>query len=278
MALNRYQSPAVEVMRTTVTDGVTPLLDLLSRPVDSVAEIMMKADELANLRADNERLRNENRRLLGWQQAARRLEAENEGLRDLTRMTPDPRLSYITVRAVGDAGGAYVRSLLINAGGNQGVRKGQAAVTGDGLVGRVLQAGNRSARVLLITDINSRVPVVVGASRDRAILGGDNTNLPELMYLDPESVVNVGDLVFTSGHGGSLPVGIPVGRIERVGEADVRVQPFVDWGHMEYLRLIDYDMPERLDDVIKGTSQQADKVAGAVTGSATGSAIRKAGL
>ena len=250
MALNRYDAPAVDTLRRAVTDGATPLLDLISRPVDTIADIMTKADELAHLRDENERLRKENRRLLGWQQAAGRLEAENDGLRKLMRLTPDPRWHYITARAVGDTGGAYVRSLLINAGGDQGVLKGQAVVTGDGLAGRVLQVGQRSARVLLITDINSRVPVVVGTARDRAVLGGDNTKLPQLLYLDPEIEVREGDLVVTSGHGGELPAGLPVGKVRWANENEARVEPFGDWAHMEYVRMIDYRLSERLNDVI----------------------------
>ncbi len=249
MVLDRYDSRFTERVRTAVMDGVTPLLDVISRPVDSAAEMMATADELANLRSENERLRIQNERLLQWQQAARKLSAENEALRDLTRLVPAPGIDFITARAVGDPGGAYVRSLLVNAGSNHGVAEGQAAITGEGLAGRVLQVGRRSARVLLITDINSRVPVVVGDRRERAVLGGDNTKLPKLLYLDLEAQVQEGDVILTSGHGGVLPPGIPVGVVTRLSEEAVRVTPFVDWGHAEYLRLVDYGMPTQLGEI-----------------------------
>ena len=161
MVLGRYDSVLIERARVAVMDGVTPFLDLISRPVDSVAELITSVEDLAELRADNAVLREENARLKTWQAAALHLEGENRALRELLELVPDPALRYIAARVVGDPGGAFVRSVLVNAGSDHGVRQGLAAITGSGLAGRVSQVGQHSARILLITDINSRVPVVV---------------------------------------------------------------------------------------------------------------------
>ena len=246
MALGRSDLAVVERVRVALVDGVTPLLDLISRPVDSLGDAITTAEALSDLRSANQALRLENERLLQWQAAARRLEAENQALRDLAQLTPDPRMRHISARTVGDPGGAFVRSVLINGGAEHGVEKNQAAVTGHGLAGRVAEVGQRSARVLLITDINSRIPVLVGQSRDRAVLGGDNSPFPQVLHLGPQVEVAVGDLVVTSGHGGVLPPDLPVGVVHRVTETGPRIRPFVDWSHMEFLRLIDYEMPEIL--------------------------------
>src|SRR3546814_99565 len=162
-------------------------------------------------------------------------------------MVPDPAIDYVTARVVGDPGGAFVRTVLINAGERNGVEKGQAAITGDGLAGRVAEVGQRSARILLLTDINSRVPVEAGTARDRAVLAGDNSNAPELLYLGPTAKLQVGDRVTTSGHGGVFPPGLPIGVVSAVGEKGVRVRPFVDWAHMEVLRIVDYEMTGIID-------------------------------
>jgi rod shape-determining protein MreC len=252
MVLDRYNARLVEQARLAVMDGVTPFLDLMSRPVDTIAKWMESADELIYLRSENARLKLENDRLLQWQQAARRLEAENAALRELLHLAPQPVEAFVTARAVAGPGGAYVRSLLVNAGSDQGVHEGQAAVTGDGLAGRVLHVGRRSARVLLITDINSRIPVVVGDSRDRAVLGGDNTGSPRLLYVDPKVEVRAGARVETSGHGGALPPGIPVGVVSTVAEEEARVTPFVDWGHVDYLRMVSYGRSDQLDEFSSG--------------------------
>jgi len=136
-----------------------------------------------------------------------------------------------------------VHSLLVVAGARDGVAKGQAVITGEGLVGRVVEAGERSARVLLITDINSRIPVVVQRTGDRALLAGDNSPYPRLLYLSPDAVVLVGDQVVTSGHGGVFIPGLPVGRVRAVTDDAVEVEPYVDWDRIEYVRLLDYELP-----------------------------------
>ncbi len=246
MLLGKADTVLVERARTAVTDAVAPLLELVARPVGTLGDMIDSIEAMTDLRAENEALTRENDRLRNWQTVARRLEAENAALRELTKMTPDSGLRFVTARVIGDPGGAFARSVLVNAGARDGVEKGQAAITSVGLAGRVTQVGVRSSRILLLTDINSRIPVLVGAGRDRAILAGDNTNQPKLLYLAPSTEVNPGDHVVTSGHGGVFPPGLPVGVVTQASETAKRVQPFVDWAHMEFLRLAEFELPGTL--------------------------------
>ena len=246
MLLGKADTLLVERIRTAVGDAAAPILEFIARPIDSISGAVEGIGELADLRARNVFLERENERLRHWQAVARRLEAENTALRSLTDMAPDPRLRFVTARVVGDQGGAFARSVLINAGTRDGVAKGQAAITSEGLAGRVVEVGVRSARVLLVTDINSRIPVLVGEGRDRAILAGDNTNQPRLRYLAPGTEIRPGDHVVTSGHGAIFPPGLPIGVVTQASETTMRVQPFVDWAHMEFLRLADYELPGTL--------------------------------
>ena len=132
------------------------------------------------------------------------------------------------------------------------MRKGDAAVTGEGLVGRVAEVGERSARVLLLTDINSRIPVVIERSRDQGILAGDNSDNPRLLYLSHGSQLVPGDRVVTSAAGGAFPPGLPVGIVKSTDTGGAVVELFVDWDHMEYLRLLDY----HLTGVLQGDSAE----------------------
>ena len=243
LLLGKADRVLVERGRATVADTLAPVLDALSRPMETINDTVRDAKELLALRSENRILRRNNERLLRWQGVAHQLEAENRSLRDLVRLVPNPRQRFVTARVIGDQGGAFVRSVLINAGSNTGVSRGQAALTAEGLAGRVAQVGSRSARVLLITDMNSRVPVFVGPARDRAVVAGDNTNQPRLHYLGPRIEVRPGDRIMTSGHGGVLPPGLPIGVVASVGEGGIRVAPFADWARMEFLRVVDYDMP-----------------------------------
>jgi rod shape-determining protein MreC len=247
MLMGKADTVLVERARMALADAITPILGAISQPVDTVRDTVAEVENLAVLRAENAQLKAERQRLAAWQTVARKLEAENEALRQLLHMVPDPDTRYVTARVVGDRGGAFVHSVLVAAGQREGVAKGHAALSGEGLAGRVAEVGRRSARILLLTDLNSRVPVVVAESRYRGVLAGDNSPQPSLFYLPPDAIVEPGQRIVTSGHGGVFPPGLPVGRISTVGENGVRVEPFVDWDRMEFLRLVNYGMPGVLD-------------------------------
>ncbi|GAB4168222.1 MAG: rod shape-determining protein MreC [Thalassobaculales bacterium] len=253
MVIGKADVIVIERARTALADAMTPLLAVLSRPAASVGDAIRTVRELRDLRGENARLREDNERLLQWQQAARRLQAENQALRALAAYVPEPRARFVTARVVAGAGGPFVRSVLVLAGVNDGVAKGQAAMTGAGLAGRVAEAGEQHARILLVTDLNSRIPVVVERTRDRAVAAGENSDIGRLIYLDPAAQVEVGDRVVTSGHGGGLPAGLPVADVVAVEEGGVRIRFLVDWSHLEYLRLVDY----RVDGVVLPPPPQA---------------------
>lgn len=242
MVLGKAETPLIERARMTLTDALVPILDALSRPVATVNEAADHIASLTDLHAENARLREENERLLHWQSVARKLELENRSLRDLLNLVPDEAISFVSARVVADAGGSFVRSVLVLAGARDGVAKGQVAITGDGLVGRVGETGERSARVLLLTDLNSQVPVILESSRERGILAGDNSDRPRLTHLAITAKPQIGDRVMTSGHGGVFPAGLPVGVVVAAGEGGVRVKPFVEFHRLDHVRLIDYGL------------------------------------
>jgi len=240
MLLGKADTVIVERASTAVVDLAVPIMDVMSRPVATVNETVENVREMMALRDENDRLRRENTRLLAWQEAARRLSRQNVALQGLLDFVPDPRAGFIAARVVGDASDAFVRSMLINAGTLNGVAKGQAVVAGKGLVGRIVSAGSRSARLLLISDINSRVPVLIEPSNHRAVLAGDNKDLPRLSFVATNVAIKPGDRIITSGHGGMFPPGLPIGEVVAVGEGGVRVRPFVRLGRLEYVRVVDY--------------------------------------
>jgi rod shape-determining protein MreC len=220
-------------------DLAVPVLAVLGRPVVALRDGLDRIGSLLAAYEENERLREENRGLLGWQAEAARLAVENRALRRMLAVPGDDRpTAAVTAKVVGDSGGAFVRTLLVDAGAAQGVTRGMAATTPEGLAGRVIDVGERSARVLLITDLNSRIPVVVESTGDHALLEGDNTAAPRLRFLPLDPGFAPGDRVLTSGRGGLLPPGLAVGRIDADGGDGLRVRPFLDWTRLDYLALL----------------------------------------
>ena len=240
MLVGKADTVLVEHARVLALDLASPVLEAIARPVAVANRAIADLREFASLREENARLREENARLLAWQTAARRLENENEGLRGLANFREGPEASFITARIVGDSVSAYVRGALLNVGRKGGVAAGQAVVTGEGLAGRIAEVGENSARVLFVTDVNSRLPVLIERTRERAILAGDNSSQLRLTLLQSVAGVQRGDRIITSGHGGSFPVGIPVGEVVETSEGHVRVRPFADFSRLEFVRVVDY--------------------------------------
>jgi rod shape-determining protein MreC len=240
MMLGKAETLLVERVRSGVVDVVAPIMDVLSRPAAKIAEFADDMRHLTELRGENQQLRLQRDRLLRWQTAARKLSTENATLRELLNIVPDSRVQYTTARVISDSGGVFARSVLVNAGARHGVAKGQAVVTGDGLAGRIISVGDGSARALLITDLNSRIPVVVEESRERAIVAGDNSGRPQLTFIGHDSRVELGNRVVTSGHGGAFPPGVPVGVVSAIEGGIIRVQPLVRFERLEFVRIADF--------------------------------------
>lgn len=257
LMLGKVDAVLIEAVRVRVTDAFAPLLDAFSRPAATAARSVEMMIALNDAFEENKRLKEENERLLQWRQAAMRLEAENKSLRDLLNYVPERLVAHATARVVAAPGGSFVRTLVVTAGERDGARKGQAALSGSGMVGRVIDVGDRSSRVLLITDINTRIPVMLETSRLQAVLAGDNSSQPKLLYLPPETPPAVGERVVTSGHGGLFPAGIPVGVVAAVGDRGIRVEPFADLDRLEHVQLVDYGVVIGPGDSDTAPQQQA---------------------
>src|SRR5947208_7769623 len=231
-----------ETLRTGLSDVAAPALDVASRPLGAAGSAIDRVRGFIGVYQVNRRLEEENQRLLQWQQVALKLTAENRQLQGLLKVVPDRAVSYVTARVIANSGGAYVRTVMVNAGTEGGLARGQAAITGDGLVGRLTEVGSRAARVLLITDLNSRIPVRIEGSRTSAVLAGDNSERPRLLYVPAPDGVKIGDRVVTSGEGGVFPPDLPVGVVSATGGSGPRVEPYVELSQLSYVMVVDYGL------------------------------------
>ncbi len=231
-----------ERARMALDDALAPLFSWIAGPVAAAHAAVENAQGLLTLRSDNTRLRDENEQLRRWHAVAMALDAENATLKANLRWLPDVAPSYVTAHVVADAGGVYARAVLLAVGPNTGMAKGQIALDERGLVGRVTELGMRSARVLLLTDINSRIPVVLEASRARAILVGTNGPHPRLMHW-PEGVAPIeGERVVTSAEAQAFPAGLPVG-VVRYGAGNApEVDTAARLDRLDIVRVFDYRM------------------------------------
>jgi rod shape-determining protein MreC len=242
LILGKADPQLMERTRAAIADSVAPLLAGLARPADALTDGLQGIQRWVHVHEENAYLRQENERLRQWQAVALRLESENEALRRLLAFVPDPEARFVSARVIADAGGTFANSLLVFGGATYGIAIGDAAVTGDGLAGRVVSVALHSARILLITDLNSRVPVSMTTSGTRAILAGDNSPHPRLIHMTSDSPVVPGERIVTSGDAGAFPAGLPVGVVTSVEGGVIRVKPYVERSRLDIVRIVDFGL------------------------------------
>jgi rod shape-determining protein MreC len=250
MLLGKADTLLAERARTSLADGMAPIYAVLAAPLGRIHATVSETVNLWDTREENARLRAENEKLRRWQSIALALDTENQRLKASLQWIPDPDASFVTARVVADAGGAYAKAVLLSVGPNHGIRKGEIAVDERGLIGRITEVGSRTARVLLLTDLNSRIPVILETSRAHAILVGTNGTRPRLQYW-PEGVVpKEGERIVTSAEANAFPANLPIGTVHYTSSGAADVEPAALLQNLEVVRIFDYGLtgviaPER---------------------------------
>lgn len=260
----RSNSGRMEQLGAFISDLASPVLDVASRPAQMMRNSITGIDQFLNALSENRQLRTEVERLSAWKAAALRLQAENAGFRALLNVHDVPPAPYVSARVIGDVGSPFVHTVLVNAGVKQGLRKDMPVVGPDGLIGRLVSAGNQVSRILLLSDINSRVPVRLESSGYQGVLTGDNQNLPALSYLPASSPLKTGERLVTSGFGGVFPPGIPVGAIASIEPGNgshpvVRIRMFSDESRLEFVRILLLSRPDDLNGPTGGSPENTGK-------------------
>ena len=226
-------------LRGATTDFFAPVLSVFTAPVQDAVATVESVTGLADMKTEIASLKSENAKLRRWYQQAMILEAENKELQKLLNVKTAPSLHYVTARVIADSGNAYLKSLVVMAGSRDGIEKGQAVLGAEGLVGRVVETGRKTARILLLTDVNSRVPVVIEGPNTRAILAGNNEGKPELVHLPRDAELKAGMRILTSGHGGVLPYGLPVGEVVETAGGGFAVKINETADNLTHVRVLD---------------------------------------
>ena len=242
LLLAKADTLLAERARMALADSLAPIYAALAEPLTGLRNTVADATGLWDIRADNARLREENERLRRWQSIALALDAENQRLKANLHWIPDPAPSFVTARVVADAGGVYAKAVLPSVGPNHGIRKGEIALDERGLVGRVTEVGARTARVLLITDLNSRIPVMLERSRAHAILIGTNGPRPRLVYWPEGAMPQEGERVITSTEARAFTANLPIGIVHYTSANVPEVVPAAMLDRLEIVRIFDYGL------------------------------------
>ena len=228
----------------SILSGLTvPVTDVIAIPFGAVNSVMEGMVSVAKIREENQQLRNDVENLKQWRRRAEVLHSENRQLRSVSGVIIPEGTKPVSARVVAVNADSFAHSVMVNVGHGAGIRKGNAAMTTDGLVGIVVDTGPKHAQVLLITDINAMIPVLLSTSSWPAVTVGSNGRHLNLRFLPSEASVEIDELVQTSGHGGVLPHGIPVGRVEALQGGEVTVSPIADLQRLGFVTILTVEDP-----------------------------------
>lgn len=244
----RVDSPRVERFRVMLIDRFLPSSEWIMAPLTRTVNVIQDFQSYQSLYDQNQQLRRELQQMKSWKEAALQLEQENARLLDLNKLQLDAQLTWISGIVRADSGSPFRQSVLLNVGGQDGIQNGWAAMDGLGLVGRIAGMGEKTSRVILLTDPYSQIPAVIQPSRENALVVGDNTSDPLVDFIDNADLVRAGDRIVTSGNGGVLPPGLLIGQLVVDPNGRLRARLSADYERLEYLRVLrDYSVIEITD-------------------------------
>lgn len=254
-AVTLLMSDRRETLEATAYSPVRKVADTVQKPVNSVlsAPVRWVDSGVSGVRGYFFAV-SENRRLRKKLEQMNDLKAQLALEKDLNSryvavlgLRVDPPVEMVSGRMISDSRGPFANSRLIDVGSDAGVKVGNPVMSENGLVGRIVGVSPKVSRVLLLTDVASRTPVMIDRTNARAILTGDGGGNPKLAYLRGQT--QVGDVLVTSGDGGLFPRGLPVGVAVQGLDKSWRAKLSSDRGAIDFVRVLKFQDFAQLADL-----------------------------
>ena len=242
----RIDNPRIEKMRMAIIDVVAPNFAWVAIPVTGTVNLVRSAQSYNSIYRQNQELRREIQQMKAWKEAALSFEQENARLLNLNKVKLDPKFTHITGVVLADSGSPFRQTVLLNVGARDGIIDGWAAMDGIGLVGRISGVGDRTARVIMLSDNSSRIPVTIEPTGQYALMVGDNSSRPPIDFVENLEAVRPGDRVVSSGDGGVFPAGLLIGQVVQSSSGRLRVRLAADIQRLEFLRIIRHEPREKI--------------------------------
>jgi rod shape-determining protein MreC len=213
--LDTFNTKPLSFFRSFVKDTIYRGSYVVSYPFKTIGNLAYYSQEHINLYKNYTELKLENDKLKKNLSKGIFLELENTQLRKLIDEQVSSESNFVSARVMLDKQSPYLNSFIINAGSNKNIKNGKAVLDGKNFIGRIVDVNFFSSRILLISDLNSKIPIITEPSSYHAILSGHGDNKPTLEYLPENNNVKDGDLVFTSGKEGIFSPGLPIGEVKK---------------------------------------------------------------
>ena len=230
------ETQPLNYLRSFIKDTIYRGSVIVSMPSEGLKVAFNFVKGHTNLHNENIKLKEENTRLKDQHYDPGFLIFENNQLRKLLDDQIASPINLVSSRVMLDKQSPYLNSFIINSGNNKGITNGMAALDGKNFIGRIVDVNFFSSRVLLVSDLNSKIPVLIEPTGHHAILSGTGKTEPILEFLPENHKIQTGNKVYTSGKEGIFPPGIPVGEV-RVDADKIFVSLFSDISQVTFITI-----------------------------------------
>ena len=235
--LETYNFKFIVSLRTIINDGIYRVSSIANSPFGLASNILNETKKVIFVYKENELLKEENKRLKKNEFATEFLNKQNANLNEILKKNANVLGDSVLSKVLLDKDSPYLKSIIINRGSKSGISKGMPALDGNHLIGRVVETNYLSARILLLNDLNSRIPVTLGkASAVQAILAGQGKQEPILNYLPEQYLPQDGLNVYTSGKDGIFISWMPIGKTIQDGNT-IKVKLFADPDQLSFVTI-----------------------------------------
>jgi rod shape-determining protein MreC len=223
-------------LRSFIKDTVYKSSEVISFPVKGVNNIFHAIGKHMNLNSDHKLLLIENKELKNNTSKLKFLELENTQLRKLIDEEVASSTNLVSARVILDKKSPYLNSFIINIGSNKEIKNGMAVLDGFNFIGRIVDVNFFSSRVLLVSDLNSKIPILIAPSGVHAILSGRGKREPLLEYLPKDHNIRDGNKIYTSGKEGVFSPGVPIGEVN-IKDNFISVSLFSDLNQITFVNV-----------------------------------------
>ena len=257
-----HNQASLAPVRVGFEAGASPVGTVLAAPVRWTGNAIDYVKGYFFAVSENRRLKVELAEMQGWRDDALALKNINARYEEIMGIRTDPPIEMVAGLAITDSRGPFARARLLNVGSGKGVRIGNPVLSEHGMVGRIIGVSPVHSRMVLLTDVSSRIPVLIERTDARAMLTGDGSGSPRLDYVRGEDAVREGDRVMSSGDGGGLPRGLPIGVVAKGMDGSWRLKLYSDRAPIDYVRILLFQTFAQLADQ---TALNAPALAGITT-------------
>ena len=237
LSLESINSKSLNFVRSAIKDVIYRTSFIASIPGNTISPMFTTIQSHFKIYEQYELIKLELQQLKNQQNQIAYLKTENDKLKKVIDDTDIYNYESITSKVLVDKESPFLKSVILNKGFNSGLKKGMPVLKGPYFVGRITEVNYLSSRVLLISDLNSKIPVLIEPMGYQAIMSGTGDDLALLDFLPKNHQLEVGNLVYTSGTGGIFFPGIPIGRIELI-EEKFHVKFFSDLSQLYLINVI----------------------------------------